>query len=250
MLPQERIIERIRERCRADERLLAALMYGSFALGQGDRWSDVEFWLFFDDEALPTVDPSRWIAGVAPAKLLYQNEYGTTTALLDDWVRLELHFESIDRIAVVETWDSFWLPSLDAAVALDRNGALSRRLRRFVRPPPAHDTPEEARFLVANLVNWSVMGANILDRGDDARAHAFLSYLHDHLLRAVRVLEGRTGSWLTPQRGLREDLPPELYERFRTCTAPLHPASLRAAYAATWAWSHELIDGLAARSAV
>jgi len=40
MLQQETLIERVRKLCLQDERVVAALMYGSFALGQGDRFSD------------------------------------------------------------------------------------------------------------------------------------------------------------------------------------------------------------------
>jgi hypothetical protein len=51
MLPQEAMIEKVRELCNRDERVVAALMYGSFAIGEGDRFSDIEFYLFFDEEA-------------------------------------------------------------------------------------------------------------------------------------------------------------------------------------------------------
>ena len=37
MLEQEAMIERVRELCGRDERLVAALMYGSLAHGEGDR---------------------------------------------------------------------------------------------------------------------------------------------------------------------------------------------------------------------
>jgi lincosamide nucleotidyltransferase B/F len=47
MLPQEDMIEKVRQLCDQEERVVAALMYGSFALGQGDRFSDIEFYLFF-----------------------------------------------------------------------------------------------------------------------------------------------------------------------------------------------------------
>ena len=51
MLPQEVMIEKTRELCDRDERVVSALMYGSFALGEGDRFSNIEFYLFFEDEA-------------------------------------------------------------------------------------------------------------------------------------------------------------------------------------------------------
>jgi predicted nucleotidyltransferase len=43
MLQQEAMIERTRRICREDERLAAAMMYGSFAQGEGDGFSDIEF---------------------------------------------------------------------------------------------------------------------------------------------------------------------------------------------------------------
>jgi predicted nucleotidyltransferase len=52
MLQQEVMIEKVRQLCDQDERVVATLMYGSFALGEGDRFSDIEFYLFFADEAL------------------------------------------------------------------------------------------------------------------------------------------------------------------------------------------------------
>lgn len=48
MLQQEAMIERTRRVCREDERLVAAMMYGSFAQGERDEFSDIEFILFFE----------------------------------------------------------------------------------------------------------------------------------------------------------------------------------------------------------
>jgi lincosamide nucleotidyltransferase len=66
MLVQEQLISRVRELCRADERLDAALMYGSFAAGEADAHSDIEFWLYFVPQRRPEVDPWVWCAQVAP----------------------------------------------------------------------------------------------------------------------------------------------------------------------------------------
>ena len=44
---QEKMIERVRELCVQDARIEGAFMFGSFATGEGDRFSDIEFILFF-----------------------------------------------------------------------------------------------------------------------------------------------------------------------------------------------------------
>ena len=81
MLEQVTMIEKVRELCEQDDRVMSALMYGSFALSQGDRFSDIEFYLFFRDRALDEVDEEAWVAQIAPVELYYINEFGNGTAI-------------------------------------------------------------------------------------------------------------------------------------------------------------------------
>jgi lincosamide nucleotidyltransferase B/F len=95
MLQQELMIEKVREVCDRDDRLVSALMYGSFALGQGDRFSDIEFYLFFQDEALADLDEETWVV------LYYVNEFGNGTAIFENLVRGEFHFERASERGLV-----------------------------------------------------------------------------------------------------------------------------------------------------
>ncbi len=245
MLQQEVMIEKVRGLCQRDERVVAALVYGSFALGQGDRFSDIEFYLFFDDEALGGLEEEAWASQIAPLELYYINEFGNATAIFENLVRGEFHFESYSNVGLVDTWETAWFPSLESAVLVDKSGELSRRVSRLVRRPPEIDTPERALFLCCSLINWTLMGTNLLKRGEYARAEAFLSLVHGHLLQAMRLVEGRTANWLSPSRRLEEDVSAHSYERFRTCTAALDATQLARAYTSTWEWSKELMSELA-----
>ena len=98
MLRQEEMIERVRELCRGDERLVAAMMYGSFAHGEGDEFSDIDFILFFEDDLLDGVDDREWVSRVAPVEMYYVNEYGVGTAIFEDLVRGEFHFDKASDI--------------------------------------------------------------------------------------------------------------------------------------------------------
>jgi lincosamide nucleotidyltransferase len=68
VLVQERLIARVREVCAADDQLDAALMYGSFAAGEADAYSDVEFWLFFEPQWRGQVDARACAAPRARAR--------------------------------------------------------------------------------------------------------------------------------------------------------------------------------------
>jgi lincosamide nucleotidyltransferase B/F len=249
MLEQETMIEKVREICERDKRVAAALMYGSFALGQGDRFSDIEFYLFFPDQALDKVDEEEWVAQIAPVELYYVNEFGNGTAVFGNLVRGEFHFEKASDVDLVDAWQTTWFPSLDSAVLFDRDGELSRRVSRLVSRPPDLDTPERALFLCRSLINWTLMGTNLLRRGEHARALTFLTLVHRHLLQAARLVEGKTTNWLAPSRRLEEDVSVASYERFRACTTALDAEQLVRAYRSTWNWSKELMAELSARHA-
>ena len=250
MLRQEAMIERVRGLCEDDGRVAAALMYGSFALGEGDEFSDIEFYLFFEDGALGGVDRESWVGRVAPLGLYYVNEFGSGTAVFEDLVRGEFHFEAASNVGLVDAWEAAWFPSLGSAVLVDKVGELSRRVSGLVGQPPDLDNPKRALFLCRSLINWTLMGANLLERGEYARAEAFLTLVHGHLLQALRLVEGKSRNWLSPTRRLEEDVPTSVYERFRSCTAGVEAGQLARAYAATWGWARELMDELAARHAL
>jgi lincosamide nucleotidyltransferase len=250
MLPQQAMIERVRQLCEQDDHVVAALMYGSFALGEGDRFSDIEFYLFFDEEASEGLREEAWVGQIAPLALYYVNEFGNGTAIFENLVRGEFHFEAASNVGQVDAWESAWFPSLEAAVLVDKNGDLSGRVGRLVRRPPDLDTPERALFLSRSLMNWTLMGANLLERGEYARAEALLTLLHGHLLQAMRLVEGNSANWLSPTRRLEEDASASSYKRYKECTAALEAEQLARAYASTWEWGRELIGELAARHAL
>jgi hypothetical protein len=74
-------------------------------------------------------------------------------------------------------------------------------------------------------MNWTLMGSDLLERGEFARAQGFLRLVHGHLFRAVRLAEGEIANWLSPFRRLEDDVSAASYERFRGCTAALERLS-------------------------
>ena len=81
---------------------MAALMYGSFALGQRDSFSDIEFYVFFDDEAFEALEEEAWVRRIAPLELYYINEFGNGNAIFENLVRGEFHFEHYSNVGLVD----------------------------------------------------------------------------------------------------------------------------------------------------
>jgi lincosamide nucleotidyltransferase B/F len=247
MLQQEAMIERVRYLCRLDERLEAAMMYGSFAQFEGDEFSDIEFILFFYDEVLGDVNQEEWVTRIAPVELYFVNEYGNGTAIFENLIRGEFHFDRASDIQKIdESWrETDWFPSLETALVLDRTGELTRRLRSIVGPTLAHDTPQQIRFLCNCSINWFLFGSNLLARGELARALDLLGIVQDQLIRMIRISERSTEHWFNPSKLLEKDISEASYARFVACTANLNEEALWSAYLSAWYWGTELMSSLA-----
>jgi lincosamide nucleotidyltransferase B/F len=245
MLAQQQLIERVRQLCVQDERLAAAMMYGSFAKGSGDAFSDIEFVLFFHDEVLVTLNQSEWLAQIAPLDLCFVNEFGVTDVIFANLIRGEFHFDKISEVAVVSTWrDDVKFPALEATLVVDKTGALTPHLTQLIGSPHKPATAEQAQFVVNAFINWFVFGFNVLRRGETAHALGLLWWVQQRLSQMARLLAGETNHWHSPLKALEQDLPAEAYSRFQDCTSHLKPAELWSAYVNCWQWGMVMISAL------
>ncbi|MGA5303873.1 hypothetical protein ACPCHT_28390 [Nucisporomicrobium flavum] len=184
----ERLIARTREVCAADDRLAAALMYGSFATGEGDEHSDIEFWLFFAEDP---GDERAWIERIAPVTHVVRNEFGSHVAFFPGLIRGEFHFARVADIAAVAEW-----PVSRIVPIVDRHGLL---------PEPAGELDTGAD-VCGRFANWLLLAYHVGERGERLRQLDALAHAQRHLLWMSRLAEGRTEHWLTPSRRAEAEL--------------------------------------------
>ncbi|EMM3972835.1 Lnu(F)/Lnu(G) family lincosamide nucleotidyltransferase, partial [Salmonella enterica] len=162
---QLKMIELFKEGCHEDARIIAALMFGSFAIGEGDEFSDIEFAVFIQDDHFENFDQRSWLNAVSPVAAYFPDDFGHHTALFENGIRGEFHFMRKSDIPVISTWQGYgWFPSLEAAVLLDRSGELSRYASALVGGPPIREGAPLVEGLVLNLISLMLFGANLLNR--------------------------------------------------------------------------------------
>jgi lincosamide nucleotidyltransferase len=203
---QHELLARVRQMCRADEGIGAALTYGSFAAGEGDAHSDVEFWLFFRPERLAEVAPAAWCAEVAPVNLVMRNEFGTHVAFFPGPVRGEFHFATTGDIASVAQWPARGA-AVERMVVVDRDGLLTPVLAALPERAPVPADPQEVAELCGRFANWLVLALHVTARGERLRAQDALGHAARHLLWMARLAEDSTAHWLTPSRAAEAELP-------------------------------------------
>ena len=207
MLPQERLIARVVELCRADTRFDAVLRYGSFAQGSGDEHSDIEFWLFSEVE----IDAAQWCARIAPITHHVRNEFGADVVFFHGLVRGEFHFAK--DVTEVGEWPARGA-AVDDMVVVDRRGAL----RTALESVPERPELPEADELCGRFANWLILAHHVSARGEVFRAADAMAHVRRHLLWMARLSVGATDHWLTPSRLAEWDLPPDLTARLDVTT--------------------------------
>jgi lincosamide nucleotidyltransferase len=225
---QERLVARVRDLCRRDPRVDAALMYGSLAQGEGDAHSDIEFWLFLATDAVP-IEPWTWCRQIAPTTHLVRNEFGAHVAFFEGLVRGEFHFATVDDIAVVGTWPARGAP-VDHMIVTDRHDRLRPVLERLplrAVPPGSWDDIDR---LCGRFANWLVLAHHVAARGERLRALDALSHVQRHLLWMARLDESRTEHWLTPSRRAEAELAAPTIEALRRAATGGEEAAIRAAW--------------------
>ncbi|MEW2077102.1 nucleotidyltransferase domain-containing protein [Streptomyces sp. NPDC013433] len=242
-------IARLRQLAHADTRLEGVLLYGSWTVGEADAHSDIEAYLYIQDDRLADFDGPAFLAQLAPLQLAYTNMYGILAVVFDDLMRGEFHLTPAGPgIDEVPSWQGLvHLPRPDSAVLLDRTGRLTRAARQLAtfQPPEPVTTAQQ---LTDELTNWTLMLAHVLARGEIARAHALLhTVIAPQQLQLCRLLRNSTAHWLTPSRALEQDLPDTDRHRYTATTAAARDQDVRTAARNSWRWSRDLASEAADR---
>ncbi len=246
-LIQEEMIDRVRHLCYEDQRIVAALMYGSFAREEGDEFSDIEFYLFLDEGEYKTFDQVEWVRQIAPIFLYFVTPQGMSVAIFKNLIRGEFHFlKSSDMPSIRAFRQIASFPDTDSMRIIDRTGEMQKYLDYLSGPGPDRQSHESLLTLYHNLLNTMLSGIDQLGRGERARSLDTLGMVQRLLLWLIRIQEGKIlHSESRAFRNLEKDLSKAAYDRYVTCTGGLQEQSLEKAYQSTWTWSKELMASLA-----
>lgn len=231
MLKQNELIAKVKQLVELDKQISACMMYGSFTKGEGDQYSDIEFYVFLKDNMVSAFDSAKWLYEVAPYSLLYQNEYGTEVVIFENLIRGEFHFLSEMDMKIIPSFkETGFFPDTKSMFIYDETGQLEQYLSRLGGSGPKRMTEENVNFLLNNFSNLWLMGINVFKRGEYARSLELLSQFQKNILQLIRIVEENADNWLNMTKNLEKEISPESYEKFRKTTARLEKTELLEAY--------------------
>lgn len=231
MLKQMQIIESVKEACEQDAQVTSCMMYGSFTKGEGDQYSDVEFYIFIEDSFFEAFQSKTWVANIAPYDLMFFNEYGTEVVIFSNLIRGEFHFLPTSKLEIIKSFKSTGVfPDTESMFIYDNTGRLRECLDDLRGKGPERMTDENVNYAFHNFVNAWLLGINVMRRGELARALEVLTNVQKYILQLLRINEQNVERWLNSTKNLEQDLSPEAYREYTLLTAKLRKEDLENAY--------------------
>lgn len=231
MLIQNQMIQTIKDKCITDELVAASMMYGSFTKGEGDRYSDIEFYIFIKNTDIEGFNSKKWISEIYPVDLIFHNEFGTEVVIFSNMIRGEFHFLPASKIEIIKSFKPTGVfPDTASMYIYDETEKLKPLLDDLGRSEPERITMENINFAFNNFVNAWMMGINVLNRGEAARALECLTYVQKYILQLIRMKENSVERWLNSTKNLEKDISKKNYQDYISITAKLEKAELETAY--------------------
>ncbi|WHF51032.1 aminoglycoside 6-adenylyltransferase [Chryseobacterium gotjawalense] len=242
-MTQLQMIDKTKSIAQNDKNISAVFMYGSFTKNEGDKYSDIEFYIFLKDKEY--FSAGNWVSQIHPLALYFTNEYGSDVAIFENMVRGEFHFMTNDQMEVIKSWDGLVeFSDFDKMILVDKEGLLTNTLEEIETKIPDRTTNKNILWLSQSLLNVLLTTSNLIKRREFAHAYQSLSNTQKYLLWLIRIETSETKHWESPTKSLEKDIDQDWYSLFQQTTTKLEPIDIKAAFKKSLELSRELFDKL------
>ena len=242
-MTQLQMIDKTKSIAQNDKNISAVFMYGSFTKNEGDKYSDIEFYIFLKDKEKFSAE--NWVSQIHPLALYFTNEYGSEVAIFENMIRGEFHFLTNDQMEVIKSWDGLVeFSDFDKMILVDKEDLLTNTLKEIKTKVPDRTTNENILWLSQSLLNVLLTTSNLIKRREFAHAYQSLSNTQKYLLWLIRIETSETKHWESPTKSLEKDIDQDWYSLFQQTTTKLEPIDIKAAFKKSLELSRELFDKL------
>lgn len=240
---QLQMIDKTKSIAQNDKNISAVFMYGSFTKNEGDKYSDIEFYIFLKDKEKFSAE--NWVSQIHPLALYFTNEFGSEVAIFENMIRGEFHFLTNDQMEVIKSWDGLVeFSDFDKMILVDKEDLLTNTLKEIKTKVPDRTTNENILWLSQSLLNVLLTTSNLIKRQEFAHAYQSLSNVQKYLLWLIRIETYQTKHWESPTKSLENDIDPDWYSLFQQTTSELAPTDIKTAFKKTLTLTEKLFDNL------
>ena len=222
-MEQLQMIDKTKELANADNHISAVLMYGSFIKGEGDQYSDIEFYIFYNQD----FNHEEWVNQIHKTKVFFTNEFGTEVAIFENWIRGEFHFLPLENMNIIKSWENYLsFEYYKNMMLVDKDGKLAETLASIDKIRPTHSSKENIDWICKSLLNNMLMTKGLIERGENAHAQQAFQYIQKYLLFLIRLESDADNHWESPTKKIEQEIPSEWYDIYTHCVPTLDEESL------------------------
>lgn len=237
------MINTVKTTAQNDDNVSAVLMYGSFTKGEGDQYSDIEFYIFLKDSE--NFSAEAWVNQISPLALYFTNEYGSEVAIFENMIRGEFHFLTIDEINVIKSWEGIIeFSDFSRMNLVDKDGILADTLHQIKIQKPDRSTNENILWLSQSLLNVLLTTGNLIKRQEYAHADQSLANVQKYILWLIRIASKQTNHWESPTKNLEKDIDSHWYGEFQLTTSDLNAENIKTAFQNSLTLAEKLFEKL------
>lgn len=223
------MIKQVKRSSLLDPNIRSVFMYGSFIKGEGDKYSDIEFYIFLTDTN--KFDEKHWVSRLGNVDLFFKNEFGTKVAIYDDLIRAEFHFLDVKEVGIIKSWEGLIsFEHKDKMIQVDKDGLLQNTLDSISIISPTRNSKESIEWLAQSLVNSLVYTSHLIGRKEWAHAHMTFSYIQKFTLWLMRLESLAFDHWESPSKSLEKDIPKMMYEKYKKVCPALDPNAIATSF--------------------
>lgn len=242
-MTQLKMIAKTKSLALSDKNISAVFMYGSFTKNEGDKYSDIEFYIFLNDKE--NFLSQKWVHQIHPVAVYFTNEYGSEVAIFENMVRGEFHFLTTNEMKVINSWDGMVeFSDFNKMILVDKDNLLLNTLNQIKTKAPDRTTNDNILWLSQSLLNVLLTTNNLIKRQEYAHAYQSLSNVQKYLLWLIRIATSQTKHWESPTKSLEKDIDQTWYSLFQQTTADLNPGSIKTAFQKSLELSDRLFNNL------
>lgn len=224
---QLQLIDKTKSISQEDANISSLLMYGSFTKGEGDEFSDIEFYVFFRKN----FNHEKWINQICKTLFFFKNEFGTEVAIFENMIRGEFHFLPIEEVNIIKTWEGLVsFEYYNEMILVDKENLLTNVFNSINKDRPTHTSLDSINWICMSLLNNLLMTKGLIERREFAHAQQSFQYIQKYLLYLIRVKVGADNHWESPTKKIELEIPEEWYNVYKESVPVLSESSLKMSF--------------------
>jgi len=221
------ILQKLLQVSKSDKRIISVVSCGSYTRDDFDKFSDIDLYVFVDDDHFKNFDSEKWLESAFPVQFSYVNSHGVMEVVFKYGTRGEFHFLPYSEAKnEIDGWKGeVFIKDADRTLLIDKKNELRESIIEIAETGIVEDRKKAIDETVNEFANGIIFEWNILQRKDLFRSYTLHFQNLHNCARLISHKYNRIEHAHSP-RLLETFMDGADFSRFKECVPRLETDSL------------------------